>query len=758
MSFASIKFSIIAIIMMALTGCFSVELTAPDSVEQNSILTMTATPIDNEGEVNYQWTINDSVISDNATHHVMLPTLGEYTLTVVATDAKGNEDIQTKTVSVIAQPSLNPDFSFAINVSDKTGFAITEAPVTINGTTVITDQYGLAQFDGISQTSLMLVSASKEGYLTQAYQYNFDAAQESATATLTLQNINPISHTVDSSSAIDITETELHTKLMLEPNSFVDANGNPVTGDVEVTITPVDVRAVDNAFLGGAQALTTTGTPVALISTGMADYQFSQNGAAVSLAKGATAIIEMDLVVTTGDDGRVFAEGDSIEMWWFDTTTGFWIEDGVGSVELSDTSETGLKLVATVDHFTTWNWDYYFGDESATLTFKCLKDGQPLASDENCQITAASTTINREYNASTAGVTALNTAPNVTYSVIGNMTTGSSLWTGSTTFTSVAGSNEVNVDLALTPTKTGYVQCRVINNAVTSIAPCFTVISSDSMGVQIVDASEFINYRAPFTYVQGDVLTLSTSVGENFNRSTFIETAGVNGTLDIEIVFDVQVGSLQCSAILDGASAEFFPCEALVTADDGASFAIFPEDFYGESPKAEFPYSKDTLGLTIEVASVFDAAVLQERGDNAGGYFMSGDPTELYLDLTTEAPVANVTYEIQSENIYSVKCVKGPDYYVPHSNEVQIIGEEVDCEFVIYSPLENVVFDGFISELTSLDTLPVWMSGKLYIENAENHFGDAWDRTSHASANSAYGFEIDAVNNVIIFTLNSEPM
>ena len=231
------------------------------------------------------------------------------------------------------------------------------------------------------------------------------------------------------------------------------------------------------------------------------------------------------------------------------------------------------------------------------------------------------------------------------------MTSGSSLLTGSTPFTSVYSSNEVNVDLALTPTKTGYVQCRVINNAVTSIAPCFTVVSSGSMGDQIVDASEFINYRAPFTYVQGDVLMLSTSVGENFNRSTFIETAGVNGTLDIEIVFDVQMGSLQCSAILDGASAEFFPCDALVTSDDGSSVAIFKEDFYGASPKAEFQYSKDTLGLTIEVASVFDAAVLRERGDNAGGYFMSGQPTELYLDLTTEAPVANVTYEIQSENI-----------------------------------------------------------------------------------------------------------
>ena len=346
MSLRLIRFSLVAIVIMALSGCFggdrkssggvaptvpspeakptvpspevepktpfSVELGIPDSVVQNTVFTIAATPKENEGAVSYQWSLNNTVISKDAIHHTMLPTLGEYTLTVVSTDEAGNEDTKSKEFSVVAQPSLNPDFSFAINVSDKTGSALTEAPVTINGTTVMTNQHGLAQFDGISQTALMLVSASKEGYLTQTYQYSFEAAQEDAMATLTLQNINPVSHTVDSTEAVDITETELHTKLILAANSFVDAEGNAVTGEVDITITPIDIRAVDNAFLGGGQALTDSGEAVALISTGMADYQFSQNGSAVSLAEGARAIIDMDLAVITGDAGRVFVEGDTI--------------------------------------------------------------------------------------------------------------------------------------------------------------------------------------------------------------------------------------------------------------------------------------------------------------------------------------------------------------------------------------------------------------------------------------------------------------
>jgi hypothetical protein len=795
MSSRLMKFSVIVIVMIALTGCFgsdrnsndssaqkapeseesnasdllvpdvevpdvevpvlyTVELNTPASVKQNTVFTMTATSVENEGAVSYRWSLNNSLISEDATHHTLLPILGDYTLTVIGTDESGIEAKKIKTISVFAQTTLNPDFSFAINVSDKTGYALTGASVTINDTEVMTDQFGLAQFDGISQTALMLVSASKAGYLTQTYQYNFDAAQENATVTLTLQGINPVSRTVDSNAAIDIIETELHTKLMLEANSFVDANGNPVTGNIEVTITPVDIRAVDNAFLGGGQALTDSGEAVALISMGMADYQFTQSGSAVSLAEGSSATIEMDLVVTTGDDGRVFVEGDTIEMWWFDPKTGFWIEDGEGTIKLSDQSETGLKLVATVDHFTTWNWDYYKQEDRATLIFKCLKDGLPLTSNESCQITASSTTISREFNASSEGVTAINTAPNVTYSVFANMTSGSSLWAGSTIFTSTPGSNDINVDMGITPTQTGYVQCRVINNAVTNIVPCNTVVYADSTPEQTVEGSDFVNFRAPFIYVKGDFLSLSSTVNGSLNRLTSIDTASVNGTLDIEIVFNVQIGSLQCSVSLDDSSLEYFPCDALVTADDESNFAIQAGDFYGNPAKADFSYSQNAQSLNIEVASIFDTAVLREIGDDVGGFFMSGQPTELYIDLTTETPVANVVYDIQSENVYSFKCVKGVNYYDPGT--IFNPGDDVDCNFVLYSPMENVIFEGNISELTSPNILPVWMDGKLYLENATESFGSAYQRLGQYR-NSSEGFEIDAVNNVIKFTLGEVP-
>lgn len=732
-----IRFSVAAIIMMALTGCFSVELSAPGSIEQNTVFTMTAMPKDGEGDVSYKWSLNDDVISESATHHTMLPALGEYTLTVIATDEKGNEDTQSKTISVVAQASLNPNFSFVVNVSDKFGYALAEVPVTINGTIVMTDQYGLAQFDGISQTSLMLVSASKEGYLTQTYQYSFEAMQENAVASLALQNINPVSHTVDSTEAVNITEAELHTKLILAANSFVDAEGNAVTGDVDITITPIDIRAVDNAFLGGGQALTDSGEAVSLISTGMADYQFSQNGSEISLAAGASATIEMDLAVTMGDDGRIFVEGDTIEMWWFDAETGFWIEDGVGTVQLSETSETGLKLVATVKHFTTWNWDYYKQDDRSSITFNCLKDGQPLASDESCQITASSTSINRQFLASSEGVTVINTAPNVTYSVIANTSNGGSLWAGSTTFTSVPGDNNVSVDMATTSTQTGYIQCRVINDLATNIVPCNAVISAGSIGNQYVDSGDFNNYRASFPYIQGDTLDVSVIIGDGLTQVRLIDTAAINGVLDLEFVFDVQNGSLQCSATLDGSDLEYFPCEALVTVSDESNFFILADDFSGTPLSALFTYTQDTQSLFFQIASVFDDAKINDYGDD--GVYFSGQGTEVLIDLTVDAPTAHVTYDVQSENLYRLECV----------NEA---GINIDCHIVLYGQMENVIFQGPIGELTNPEILPTWMNGKVSLENPLNGFGYA-DAFTSGQYLFSENYVVDAENGVITFAL-----
>jgi hypothetical protein len=287
--------------------------------------------------------------------------------------------------------------------------------------------------------------------------------------------------------------------------------------------------------------------------------------------------------------------------------------------------------------------------------------------------------------------------------------------------------------------ETGYIQCRIINSAVTSIVPCNTVISAGSIAPQNVDTAGFNNYRASFPYVKGDALNISTTLDSGLNQATIIDTAGINGTLDIEIVFDIKFGSLQCSATLDGSALQYFPCDALVTDGDDSAFPIYTNDFVGTPPKANFTYARDAQELTIEVASIFDAARLREYN---GRYYISGRGTFDTIDLSSEVAVSDVQYDISSERVFTFKCFDDA-------------GDNVDCNITWYNSMETLIFSGTIDELSGPDILPTWMNGKVFIEAPFNSFGSAWDQDNFRYSEDP---DIDTVNGIITFIFGNEPL
>jgi hypothetical protein len=289
--------------------------------------------------------------------------------------------------------------------------------------------------------------------------------------------------------------------------------------------------------------------------------------------------------------------------------------------------------------------------------------------------------------------------------------------------------------------KIGYVQCRVINNAVTSIVPCNTVISAGSIADQNIDSTNSNNFRAAFPYVQGDELDITATIVGGLNQMIAVDTNIINGTLDIEFVFDIQHGSLQCSATLDGSDMQYFPCAALVTDDDESSFYIFDEDFSGTPLKALFTYPQDTQSLFFHIASIFDDARIDDL--ESDGVYFSGQGTEVAIDLTVDAATAHVTYEVQSENVYRLECI----------NEA---GENVDCNIRLEGASETVIFEGSIDKLTNSEILPTWMNSKILVENPLEGSGYAEIFTSGQYLR-ADGYAVDAANGVITFTLVELP-
>ncbi|QEQ96100.1 carboxypeptidase-like regulatory domain-containing protein [Neptunomonas concharum] len=157
----------------------------------------------------------------------------------------------------------------------------------------------------------------------------------------------------------------------VQPNSFVNAAGNLVNGDIQVTITPVDVSRAASlaAFPGdfvGIQESDGTETPI--ISLGTVEYEFTQNGQPLQLAPGVTANIEIPIYIDTYQDGSSIQLGDQIPLWSLNEDTGIWLQEGYGTVVESSASPTGMAMAAEVSHFTWWNCDVVMNRSQAIIT------------------------------------------------------------------------------------------------------------------------------------------------------------------------------------------------------------------------------------------------------------------------------------------------------------------------------------------------------------------------------------------------------
>ncbi len=134
--------------------------------------------------------------------------------------------------------------------------------------------------------------------------------------------------------------------------AFVDADGEPYTGEVNLEVTtvmPGDEEFYE-AFPGDFEGIREDGTTTQFVSFGFMGVNMynADKSAEVRLADGATAALSL-----RADESK--AAVAQIPMWWFDETAGVWREDG--AADYVDGS-----YVADVSHFTTWNWDLPIDD------------------------------------------------------------------------------------------------------------------------------------------------------------------------------------------------------------------------------------------------------------------------------------------------------------------------------------------------------------------------------------------------------------
>lgn len=122
--------------------------------------------------------------------------------------------------------------------------------------------------------------------------------------------------------------------------------------NLNVSVTSFDVSTEDiGAVPGNFSAMDSEGADVNIISQGMIDVTITGANSGTEYGLDGMGPFEITIPIT-GDPSQA---PDTIALWFFDTDTGKWMEQG-------QATKTGNFYIGTVTHFTTWNADFKYAE------------------------------------------------------------------------------------------------------------------------------------------------------------------------------------------------------------------------------------------------------------------------------------------------------------------------------------------------------------------------------------------------------------
>ncbi|MGZ5687967.1 MAG: hypothetical protein ACXWIQ_09635 [Caldimonas sp.] len=255
-----------------------------------------------------------------------------------------------------------------VTVVDTLGRFVAGASVASGASNASSDAAGVATI-AVATGGERVVAVTKAGFAEQFKVVNLPSGN---TATVSLQAMliaRAAAQTIDTIEGGGSASGPQGVKVTFPANALVNAAGQPVSGAIQMSMTPVDVSEVDvGAFPGLFEGIPTGATRQAIVSVGTSELVPEQGGQKLQLAAGKTADIELPLFIARRQDGSTLAVGDSVPLWSLDTATGLWKQEGSGSVVASAASPTGLALRATISHFSWWNGDFAAQQATANLT------------------------------------------------------------------------------------------------------------------------------------------------------------------------------------------------------------------------------------------------------------------------------------------------------------------------------------------------------------------------------------------------------
>ena len=164
-----------------------------------------------------------------------------------------------------------------------------------------------------------MVSLDKAGYVASAWRVDIDAGTEAylPVTMMPMAAAQPLDAVQGGSVA-----GARGARLDAPPGAFVDPGGAPVTGQVQVSLTPYDpaIAAQALAYPGELRGLTRDGELVPLRTYGLLDVTVTQSGAVLSVAPGQS----LQVRVPAASAGE---RPSSMRLWHFDSEQALWVEE-----------------------------------------------------------------------------------------------------------------------------------------------------------------------------------------------------------------------------------------------------------------------------------------------------------------------------------------------------------------------------------------------------------------------------------------------
>ncbi len=506
------------------------------------------------------------------------------------------------------------------------GALLKGATVTINETSGVTDEDGIVVLSVKSQEDDIVVQVSENGFVNQSV--TAALADEATSVQVIMHPVKEVLSIVNIEAQQVIKGESLGAQISLPANSLVKPNGELADGNATLHLTPWDVSNSELfAMLGNGQAIDAQGNSVELISAGMMSVDFyDTEGNHLQLVSGVTADIQMDLTqLSINNQG--LSVGDTIPLWHFDENQGLWIEDGVGLVVSSATSSTGMAISATVEHFSTWNWDYKFQNAGSVNVSCQLPNGTSTA----CNVVANVTLDDGSH------LTKSNSIPAEGAHIINMPTSATIEWSASTTTgligTQTSGTSGDVLIILGEPATQNFVQCDVNGTAIA----CDVTLenpSGDNYTFSIPVSGATIA-----TAIDGvSSLSWSATTGKISENGLFVSytgntVSGVSGTVALHLDTRVEYGTAARTIYLKCTNPSSLPlttCNIDVWGRYEERFAVYNDVPIGSSVLFTIPD-----GINPDDYFSFNAMSLDVNGTQYDYYGDGSYPGDEYYGNTS---------------------------------------------------------------------------------------------------------------------------